>query len=371
MRIGVITIEAGTNYGGILQCYAFQKVLKDKGHEVEFLRVKPAPVSRFMLLRARLAVATWKDIKQLFHRNTITEIPEEKSELTAVFDAFRERYFQMSPILDKDAVGEYANAHYDTIIVGSDQVWTWLFNPSNSTFVGWKPEFKGCRLSYASCSAYSNLRDSRRKKEIASYLAKFCYISVRDVTTQVLVRNITGKQVDIVPDPSELYDYHEFLSENRRISGSYIFAYILGSEIEGGHSLAIQKMREQFGSIPVIAVKIGSSICGINSIADQRPDNLTPQQWVSMLANATAVYTDSFHAVLFSLKFGVPFVAYYKDAIRASRMSFLQKKFPSCTIVSSAFEIGQIDSIKEGCNDNVLLEKLQEISLSSSIIEMN
>lgn len=359
MRIGVITIEAGTNYGGILQCYAFQKVLKDMGHKVEFLRVKPAPVSRLMLLRARLAVATWMDIKQLFLRKSITEIPEEKAELTAVFDAFRERYFQMSPILDKDEVGVYANAHYDTIIVGSDQVWTWLFNPSNSTFVGWTPEFKGRRLSYASCSAYSNIRDWRRKKEIASFLAKFSYISVRDVTTQTLIRKITGKQVDIVPDPSELYDYHEFHSEQRWFNGSYIFAYILGSEIEGGHRLAIQKMRAQFGSIPVIAVKIGSPVCGINSIADQRPNNLTPQQWVSMLANATAVYTDSFHAVLFSLKFGVPFVAYYKDAIRASRMSFLQMKYPSCMIVKSALDIGQIDSIKEESKSSVLLNILQ------------
>lgn len=359
MRIGVITIEAGTNYGGILQCYAFQKVLKDMGHEVEFLRVKPAPVSRLMLLRARLAVATWKDIKQLFHRDTLVELPDEKAELNSVFDAFRDQYFQMSPILDKDSVGEYANAHYDTIIVGSDQVWTWLFNPSNSTFVGWTPEFKGPRLSYASCSAYSNLRDWRRKKEIASYLAKFSYISVRDATTQKLIKKITGKQVDIVPDPSELYDYHEFLSEQRRINGSYIFAYILGSEIEGGHDLAIRKMRAQFGPIPVIAVKIGSPICGINSIADQRPDNLTPQQWVSMLANATAVYTDSFHAVLFSLKFGVPFVAYYKDAIRASRMSYLKTKYPSCTIVRAANEIGHIESEKNILVDNVLARMLE------------
>lgn len=342
MRIGVITIEAGTNYGAVLQCYAFQKILKDMGHEVEFLRVKPASVSHSTMLRARIAVATWKDVKQLFHRDTFVALPEEKSEMNRVFDAFREQYFHMSPILDKDTVGAYANAHYDTIIVGSDQVWTWLYNPNNSTFVGWKPEFKGCRMSYASCSAYSHLRDWRRKKEIASYLAKFDYISVRDNNTQSLIKSIIGKRVDIVPDPSELYEYEEFCVDKTPIEGPYIFVYVLGSEINGGHCLAIEKIRSQYGNIPVLGVKTANQMTGVHAIADVMLDNLTPQQWVNYLSKAKVVYTDSFHAILFSMKYAIPFVGYYKNLVRASRLLYLLQKYPEATIVDHSNKIGMV-----------------------------
>lgn len=346
MRIGVITVEAGTNYGAVLQCYAFQKILKDMDNDVEFLRVKPAPVSSLTLLRARLAVATWRDLKQLFHRDTIVELPDEKKEMNIVFDAFREHFFQMSPILDKESVGDYANAHYDAIIVGSDQVWTWLYNPNNASFVGWSPEFKGRRMTYASCSAYSCLRDWRRKHQIAGFLSKFDYISVRDITTQKLIRNITGKEVDIVPDPSELYDYEEFRAFSPNIDAPYIFVYVLGSEINGGHKLAIEKIKRQYGELSVIGVKTANQLTGVHAIADAMLDNFTPQQWVSYLSHAKVVYTDSFHAILFSIKFGVPFVGYYKNTIRASRLLYLHQKYPEAMIVSDSGEINMITTIK-------------------------
>ena len=53
MRIGVITVEAGTNYGAVLQCYAFQKILKDMDNDVEFLRVRKAHRDRVAVRRRR------------------------------------------------------------------------------------------------------------------------------------------------------------------------------------------------------------------------------------------------------------------------------------------------------------------------------
>ena len=35
MKIAIITLPLHTNYGGILQAYAVQKVLCDMGHDVE------------------------------------------------------------------------------------------------------------------------------------------------------------------------------------------------------------------------------------------------------------------------------------------------------------------------------------------------
>ena len=41
MKIGVITLPLHTNYGGILQAYALQRVLQDIGHDVVVLDSYP------------------------------------------------------------------------------------------------------------------------------------------------------------------------------------------------------------------------------------------------------------------------------------------------------------------------------------------
>ena len=38
MRIGILTLNLHTNYGGILQAYALQTVLERMGHDVKVIR---------------------------------------------------------------------------------------------------------------------------------------------------------------------------------------------------------------------------------------------------------------------------------------------------------------------------------------------
>lgn len=345
MRIGVITIEAGHNYGAVLQCYAFQKILKDKGNDVEFLRVIPAKVSLLTVIWSKIMT---EGLRGVFKRKrTSFELdPDECAEMDAIFDGFRTEYFKLSPLLTGDKVGDYANKHYDAIIVGSDQVWTWLYNKTNSTFVGWEPRFHGNIVSYSSCSAFSRLIDPFRSAEIKKYLSRFKYISVRDETTKALVRNITGKSVDVVPDPSELYDYEEFVAGDRIIKEQYALVYVLGSQIQGGHIEAIDKIKKQYGNLKIIGVKTANKKTGVHAIADLMIDNLKPEHWLNLIYHSVAVYTDSFHAILFSMKFKKPFLAYYSDSIRASRLMELRSVYPTATIVNNTSQVSQINVVE-------------------------
>ncbi len=341
MRVGIITLEAGHNYGGILQCYAFFQLLRTYGHSPQFLRVRPSEISRIKQLWAAFATNGVKGIIRKLQRKIVVQSEQEIADLEVIFDGFRARHFDMSPILDAETVGDYANAHYDAIIIGSDQVWTWLYNPNNATFIGWEPEFKGIRLSFSSCSVHSDLNDRERKKEIAGYLSQFKNITVRDTTTQTLVKNITHREVKIVPDPSELYDYSEFLSVGNTVSEPYILMYVIGTEIEGGHLEAIKRLRGRYGQIPVYGIRTGNLLSRVQEVADRMLDDVTPERWVELMAHATAIYTDSFHAVLFSQKFQRPVVAYYKDQVRASRMLYLKERFCVTSIVSKVSDIDE------------------------------
>lgn len=334
MRIGILTFHNGNNYGGILQCYALQQVLSDLGHSVEVINYSSRKCLS-LLNRIRAKVMTANDFKTLYnslkdfvrkdnHTSSDTRLNEQSLQ---VFDKFRSEYLNLSPILTSETIGEYANSHFDLIIVGSDQVWTPLFDNPLAYLIDWEPQFKGKRMSYAACSAYKNLRGSQKQK-IKSCLEKFDFITVRDNTTQQLVNNVLGKEPLIVPDPSLLYSYNEFIKEKER--EPYILTYILGSEIIGGHKKALDKIKAKIGDLPVYSIIIPCNSHDIEAYADKAFATLSPAEWVNLLYHASYVYTDSFHAIMFSLKFQKQFAAYYRNKVRSSRLLDLKAKGISC-----------------------------------------
>lgn len=368
MKIAVITIEGGTNYGAILQCYAFLRNLEKLGHSVTVLRCLTGEYPKSEKIWEALMTINSRDIlyilrNKLHERNNLVP-PEEQEELNTVFEDFRLKYVNRTPLITDREVGDYANKHFDAIIVGSDQVWSGLFVHSCFNFIGWVPEFSGKKMSFSTCSRHENLRDIRRKNLLKQCLEQFDYISVRDTTTQNLIKNIVGQEVDIVPDPSELYDYKEFLYQDNIIKKPYILFYMIGGEIDGGHKEALKKIKEQFGDLMIVGVKTGNPSSRLYEIADFIPDNLTPEMWVNMVAKASVVYTDSFHAILFSMKFRRPFLAYYQDVVRSSRLIFLKNKYKTTNIVKSVEEIKPIVVIEDYAVDkNILKESLKKAGI--------
>lgn len=348
MRIGILTFHRGNNYGGILQCYALQQVLKKLGHTVEVIDYRHND-NRGLVRKLYSKYSTADNIGGFLsslsdfickHRT----VPFDKALNDASikeFDEFRSTYLNISKPLDSNTIGDYANAEYDLIITGSDQVWTSLFDNPMAYMIDWKPQFQGKRMSYAACSAHKNLRGSQRNV-VKGCLSKFDLITVRDSTTQQLVKNVLGKVPQIVPDPSLLYPYDEFKTQKQ--TEPYILTYILGDEIEGGHDVALRKIKQQVGDLPVYAIVIPCNSRDITKYADKVFETLSPEQWVDMFYHARYVYTDSFHAIMFSLKFEKPFVSYYRNKIRSSRLIDLKKRGID-SIYSNANEICNISQI--------------------------
>lgn len=348
MRIGILTFHRGNNYGGILQCYALQQVLKKLGHTVEVIDYCHND-NRGLVRKLYSKYSTADNIGGFLsslsdfickHRT----VPFDKALNDASikeFDKFRSTYLNISKPFDSNNIGDYANAEYDLIITGSDQVWTSLFDDPMVYMIDWKPQFQGKRMSYAACSAHKNLRGSQRNV-VKGCLSKFDLITVRDSTTQQLVKNVLGKVPQIVPDPSLLYPYDEFKTQKQ--TEPYILTYILGDKIEGGHDVALRKIQQQVGDLPVYAIVIPCNSRDITKYADKVFETLSPEQWVDMFYHARYVYTDSFHAIMFSLKFEKPFVSYYRNKIRSSRLIDLKKRGID-SIYSNANEICNISQI--------------------------
>lgn len=348
MRIGILTFHRGNNYGGILQCYALQQVLKKLGHTVEVIDYCHND-NRGLVRKLYSKYSTADNIGGFLsslsdfickHRTVSFDKALNDASIKE-FDKFRSTYLNISKPFDSNNIGDYANAEYDLIITGSDQVWTSLFDDPMVYMIDWKPQFQGKRMSYAACSAHKNLRGSQRNV-VKGCLSKFDLITVRDSTTQQLVKNVLGKVPQIVPDPSLLYPYDEFKTQKQ--TEPYILTYILGDEIEGGHDVALRKIQQQVGDLPVYAIVIPCNSRDITKYADKVFETLSPEQWVDMFYHARYVYTDSFHAIMFSLKFEKPFVSYYRNKIRSSRLIDLKKRGID-SIYSNANEICNISQI--------------------------
>ena len=186
-------------------------------------------------------------------------------------------------------------------------------------------DFDGIRISYAACSPKSKAPIYNRAK-ITKLLGKFADISVRDMNTKSLVSNLGYTSANLVADPTQLYDFTECLdSSSDNIPDKYIFSYIIGTPPKEGHEAYYQHIYSIYGELPIIGVRQNNASY-LHHTCMYR-DNISPFEWVHMIKNATVVYTDSFHAILFAIKFKIPFIAYYKEHLRASRLVFLKEYY--------------------------------------------
>lgn len=342
MRIGILSFPYGTNYGGVLQCYALLTQLRLLGHDAEFIRYTAIPTTTGQqLINTIKTSASFSSLLRrlggrlkyiINRRDSYNQSKQEK------FDAFRHDNFKFSEIFRPENISQNLSDTYDAIIVGSDQVWTDLASNDPSLFLGWEPRFKGLKISYAACSAHADIGRSMKPK-FKKYFEDIDYLTVRDNTTANLVENTIGKRPEIVPDPTILHDFAELIN-NENTHGDYIITYILGNDIRGGHKKAIGRIRQLMGKpVKVIGIIPDASMKSVAEAVDECIYDASPAQWINLIANAQAVYTDSFHGLIFAMKFNIPFVGYYRDAIRSSRIIDLKNRYNLKGIVKKASDI--------------------------------
>jgi len=235
-KIGILTFHYSNNYGAVLQCLALQKTLESKGFDVEVLNYIPSDyksnkiisslgISKNIFKNTRENLNLINIIKKIKIKKTYNKIITEK------FNKFRDREMNLGDEVDEKSIESILN-EYETIIVGSDQVW----NPSQRNkpeyFLDFGNKFTGKKVSYAADSTIKEI-DTNNKIKLGKCLSEFYSISVRNEHSYEFVKSIINKDVPIVTDPTLLYDFQDIISREK--TEDYILAYVLGKEIEGSH----------------------------------------------------------------------------------------------------------------------------------------
>ena len=179
------------------------------------------------------------------------------------------------------------------------------------------------KISYA-VDSISEIPYKENFDILSKCLNDFYAIMVRNTHTKTFVKNVINTESKIVVDPSLLYNYDNLILN--RSNEKYIFTYF-GRRNQWRSQKVISKIKKRYGNLPLYLFQISNMDFRLTKFADKVFYSVDPSRWVTLIANASFVYTDSFHGCLFALKYKKPIIAYYKNKFRASRFLALQQRY--------------------------------------------
>lgn len=330
-RIGLLSVY-NHNYGSILQAYAMQTVLKNDGNEVEIILYKKTnmvkQVKRLLyipLLKATVKMK-WKTLYcRVFQKETYRTILASRE---AAFTEFIRDNMEFSSVYaGRDALIN-GTKNYDCFVLGSDQVW----NPMNlggdfytMTFI---PDEK-LKITYAPSFGVAQIpADQKRKTQ--EYLQRIDYISVRESDGVRIVKELTGRDVYQVVDPTILVDRSVWDEKrgNRLVKEDYIFCYFISAN--PSYRSFAQRLAEKTGLKLVVIPHVDEFVKSDQGIGDIILEGVGPLQFVNLISYASYVCTDSFHGSVFSVLYERPFFTFCRyvsdgaDSTNSRLYSFLK-----------------------------------------------
>ena len=221
MKIGIINFHWGTNYGAVLQAYAFQTYLKKIGNDVVIINYKPTKydMSILTIFTSRALFSFPSSLRNLKKENVLNEFRLNHLRLTKRYRSIKE--------LKSDP------PQCDVYISGSDQVLNPSFtlfgegrrSPASTYFLDFgDTEVK--RFGYAvsfGCTVYPE----KAKKLAEPLLENFNMIGVRENTGIDILKDMKYFDSCVVPDPTlllEKSDYDKLISTTlSQKNGCYIY----------------------------------------------------------------------------------------------------------------------------------------------------
>ncbi len=336
LNIGVLTFQYARNYGAQMQCYALQKYLKSLGCDVQIINYIPTERKR-SLCRELLHLCKQTFVGVFGSRNNLTLSKRSYRAQELKIKKFQAENMTLTSELSLDEIGKF-NFDYDIIIVGSDQIWNPYQHKDAIYFLSPFVSYSGVRASYAPCCAKNSYSEENRER-LQNALNKFDLLSVRNMETQRFVASLVGRDVPIVCDPTFLIQYDD-LNEafDFELPEKYILTYVLASAPSEGHEIFIEEIKRRYPNCGVVSIVLDKIDWELSEVSDIVLTELSPEQWVSLFKGASFVYTDSFHGMAFALNFKIQFLAYYVEALRASRFLDMATKLNLGGYIVDSFE---------------------------------
>lgn len=297
MNIGIVTETLFNNYGGILQNFALQHVLRSIGHTpitIDYIKNERSYirfcVAQFLTFVSRL-IGSKKRMYVTYSKASLRP-PKIANFLRLNINLTQPVQNYSYSIIDSYCL--------DCIIVGSDQVWCPKCKPKGliqNLYLSFANDSNIKKIAYAASFGDRNwVYDTVMTKQCALLAKKFDAISTREDSGVLLCRDYLGVDAVGVLDPTLLLEKQVYLDLCRCVpkNENILFAYVL--DINDAKRNFIMSVASSKGLIPKI-VSIGNQ------------DALSVEEWIAMFRDSSFVITDSFHGSVFSIIFNCDFYA--------------------------------------------------------------
>ena len=208
---------------------------------------------------------------------------------------------------------EKLNEKCDTFIVGSDQVFRWLFNRKNIShyLLDFAYNFKN-KIAYSSSFGISNFEGELKEKIFFKYyLKQFDNVSVREDDGVRICREDFDVSATHVLDPVFLINDYDYLisKSNKNATRKFIAVYSLNMNIENELNYISNKL------------DLNIEYLGVD-------DKNDIEDWLWTIKNSELFITDSFHGICFAIIFNKPFVGLLLNEVGGlSRLESLSNMF--------------------------------------------
>ncbi len=300
MKIGLITLPFHTNYGGVLQAYALQRILSDLGHDVYVIDKKYTPS-----LLKKIMENMYYYVKSMIKRNRHVSRTINYTLASKYITEFIKKNF--SHYLIENNKSKINNYGFDALIVGSDQVW----KNSYSTdiyyyYLDFCNDSKVKKISYAASFGSNDLFfTDKQRHRIKKLLKKFNAVSVREYdAVDFCIENFQCKPEWVI-DPTFLLSKDDYLTLCTSIpikSNHKLVTYILDPNEE-----KTRIIKELESELNVEAYAINKQQY-LGTECDKVVIMPRIEFWLQEIAMAEFILTDSFHGAAFAINFNKKFI---------------------------------------------------------------
>lgn len=346
-KIAVVNRTNLKNYGSVLQVYALCEAINHLGYQAEVVwgkgnlsknwDIRPNKIAQTLyklLLNPSLIMSTYKTAKSV-KGATIS------SEKVLKFDVFVQEHF-IRRFFSQNELKKIAKTdEYKKFVCGSDQIWsstTLYVDPL--MYLRFSPAEK--RVAYAPSLGRNYIPDYN-KRIMRKYISDIPYVSVREEVGRELIKEITGREVPVVLDPTLLLmkdDWEKLKIPEKR--ENYVLCYFLNETSEA----VINKIESICEKYNKTIINIGCPFSQGSKVGIINED-IGPGEFLGLVGNAEMIFTDSYHGMLFSLIYQKPFWSIarnYGEHDQSSRqktvlsMLHLENRYISENVAKISFE---------------------------------
>jgi hypothetical protein len=316
-RIGILTFCRNCNYGSALQAFALARKIAEDGHcaEIVNFQITPVPIWRRHVkgVVRRLLQADWKTLLVLSCRYVGARASKpagtpdiwqmRNQQRRERFATFWEEMPFSSDAFDAEQI-KFNPPAYDAFIAGSDQVWNYRLSQNVDIFLLSFVKSSARRIAYAASLGVRRIPLHLRRL-YRQGIERFHHLSMRETAGIRVIEKLTHRKVQHVVDPTLLMTADEWRRESVPVEApaSYVLLYSLSaSKTILGHAYRLA------GELGVPLVTICPRYDEEEYPGTLIRDGVGPREFLTLLAGARLLVTDSFHGTVFALNFGVNFL---------------------------------------------------------------